>query len=80
MSTTRLSAPDYVEKVVTDLMRSHSQLMKGVAHIANVDYALLNDAPLAGRKLIEEIRLGELQIARWAPPADDDEDLEETFG
>lgn len=76
--TDRKRDTDYVEKVLVDLLKSHGQLMKGVGSIV-VDYKLLNDAPVAARKLLDELRLGEIQVSRWQPPKDDEE-LESDFG
>lgn len=68
-----------VERVLVDLLKLNSQLMKGVRHIT-IDYQLANDAPIAARQLLDDIRTGEVQVDRWQPPADPDEDLEEDFG
>lgn len=64
-----------VEQVLVDLLKLNSQLMKGVRHIT-IDYQLANDAPIAARRLLDDIRTGEVRVDRWQPPADPD-DLED---
>ena len=73
----RQRTTEYVERVITDLLKINSQLMKGIGNIV-VDYKLANDAPIAGKKLLDELRLGEIKVDRWAPP--DDDELEDEFG
>lgn len=48
--------PTEVIATVESLLKLVSDLMPGVAHIALQDYALLNDAPIAARKLVARIR------------------------
>lgn len=69
------------EKILVDLLKLNSQLMKGVQHIT-IDYQLANDAPVAARKLLDDIRTGEVRVERWQPPPDfnEDEELEDDFG
>lgn len=50
-----------IERVITDLMKINSQLMKGIGNIV-VDYKLANDAPIAARDLLEDIRIGHFDV------------------
>lgn len=69
---------DRVERVITDLMKANSQLMKGVGNIV-VDYKLINDAPIAARQLLEDIRMGKFAV-EYRKLEDDEDELEMDFG
>ena len=61
---------DRVERVITDLMKINSQLMKGIGSIV-VDYKLANDAPRAARQLLDDIRIGRFDV-QYRDIEDDD--------
>ena len=42
-------------KTIEDLMKSHEELMHGIAHIV-VDYALLNESRIAGDAAIRALQ------------------------
>lgn len=58
---TSLGAEARVEKVIKDLVKSHSELMAGIRHIV-VDYKLANEAPINAEALLNDIRIGRVGI------------------
>ena len=64
---------DRVERVITDLMKINSQLMKGIGNIV-VDYKLANDAPIAARQLLDDIRIGRFDVQYRNIEDDESED------
>lgn len=63
-----------VERVLRDLLRSHSQLTKGAEHIEIVDRELMVECQRQGKLLLQDIALGNMRITRWEDEITEDDD------
>ena len=72
--TDRQRTSEYVDNVLSNLLRANTQLVSHITRGAPIDRTLVTKAHAEGKKLINEIRLGEIRVDRWAPPPEEEDE------